>query len=61
MALGVVVLPVIFIIGVLVVCVAIAHFQPEDKRGGCLLVAGGLLSVCVVTLAGLFLAVNTGT
>ncbi|MFI5763072.1 hypothetical protein ACIA8F_19270 [Streptomyces sp. NPDC051563] len=51
----------IFMIGVLVVCVAIAHFQPEDKRVGCLLVAGGLLSVCVVTLAGLLLAVNTGT
>ncbi|MCP3754514.1 hypothetical protein [Streptomyces sp. TBY4] len=61
MALGVVLVPMIFAIGVLVVCVAIACFQPKETRVGCLLTSGGLLCVCLVTVAWFFLSVNTGT
>ncbi|MGW6782871.1 hypothetical protein [Streptomyces sp. NPDC054987] len=50
MALGVVLLPAIFVLVVFAVCAAIAFFMPEEKRTGCLLVSVALFLLWALML-----------
>ncbi|MFJ6054648.1 hypothetical protein [Streptomyces sp. NPDC092307] len=59
MALGVVLLPAILVLAVFAGCTAIAFFMPEEKRTGCLFVAGTLFLLWALMLVVFLVEANS--